>query len=133
MQTKRIIEQLNTNKSTGLDGIGPTVLKQCGDYIITGITSIINNSITQGIFPDTLKNAYVLPIHKGGSKLDLNNYRPISILPTISKVFERFIAGQLQTYFEEIDILHKKTIRFQTITFMSYSIDQFDRLMVKRC
>ena len=113
LQTKRIIEQLNTNKSTGLDGIGPTVLKQCGDYIITGITSIINNSITQGIFPDTLKNAYVLPIHKGGSKLDLNNYRPISILPTISKVFERFIAGQLQTYFEETDILHKKQSGFR--------------------
>ena len=50
--------------------MGPTILKHCGDYITTSFASILNNSITQGIFPDTLKPAYVLPIHIGGSKLD---------------------------------------------------------------
>ena len=67
------------------DGIGPKILKHCGDTITTCIASIINNSINSGIFPDKLKEASVIPIFKSGMKDLAENYRPISILPTISK------------------------------------------------
>ncbi len=81
-EVKLIIDKLDATKSTGLDNIGPKIIKYCGDYITTAIAHIINSSITQGIFPDTLKEAYVIPIFKGGDKSEPGNYRPISILST---------------------------------------------------
>ena len=86
IETKQILKRLNTNKSTGLDGIGPKILKLCSDYIAEPITYLINKSLSEGVFPDQLKNASVIPIHKTGSKSNPDNYRPISILPTLSKV-----------------------------------------------
>ena len=94
------------NKSTGLDGIGPRIIKCARDHLVIPISSLINRSIQLGIFPNKLKYAYVLPLFKSGSRDDPNNYRPISILPTISKIFERHIANQLHSYFEKTDILH---------------------------
>ena len=105
-EVKMIIDKLDSNKSTGIDGIGPKILKHCGDYITPAIAHIINNSILHGVFPDSLKIANVIPIFKQGEKTDPCNYRPISILPTISKVFERHIAGQIHKYFKYTDMLH---------------------------
>jgi len=84
-----------------LDGIGPKILKICGDSIVTPITFIINKCISEGVFPDSFKTATVIPLHKNGSKLDPNNYRPISILPTLSKIFERHISTQLLSFSHE--------------------------------
>jgi len=105
---KKIIEKLDIKKSTGVDGVGPNEMKHCGDKITTCIASIINNSISSGIFPDTLKTASVMPIFKLGMKDLAENYRPISILPTISKIYERHIASQLQDYFSSTNIYFKR-------------------------
>ena len=105
-QVKLIIEKLDSSKATGIDVLGPQILKYCKDYIVIPITSIINNSIRLGIFPDSLKESFVMPIYKNKDKEDPNNYRPISILPTISKIFERHIASQLMEYFCEAKLLH---------------------------
>jgi hypothetical protein len=112
-EVRKIIDKLNINKSTGLDGIGPRILKYCGDTITPCIASIINNSISSGVFPDKLKEARVLPIFKSGVKEEAENYRPISILPTISKIYERHIATQIHTYFENNDIIHKRQSGFR--------------------
>jgi len=61
--TKQILKTLNANKSTGLDGIEPKILKLSGDYIAEPITYLINKSLSDGVFPDELKNASVIPIH----------------------------------------------------------------------
>ena len=98
LEVKQYIENLDTRKATGLDGIGAKILKQCGDFIVLPITSIINNSIRTGIFPDKLKEAKVIPLYKRADRSDPNNYRPISILPTISKIFERHLSNQIKTY-----------------------------------
>ena len=71
----------------------------CKDHIVLAITALINNCIGQGIFPDKLKIASVIPLHKGGDINDPHIYRPISILPTLSKIFEKHIAGQIHSYF----------------------------------
>ena len=84
-----------------------------GDYISPGIASIINKCIDQCVYPDELKDARVIPIHKGGERNDPNNYRPISILPTISKIFERHISTQLQSYFDAYNILHQTQSGFR--------------------
>ena len=79
-----------------IDEISVKILKYCGDAIVSSITSIINNSIASGIFPDELKKARVLPIFKSGNSEVTANYRPISILPILSKIIERHIADQMQ-------------------------------------
>ena len=63
------------NKSTGLDGISAKILKICRDCLTPAIASIINSSIETGEFPDELKVAGVIPLHKGGTRDDPNNYR----------------------------------------------------------
>ena len=106
-EVKLIINKLNINKSTGIDGISPKIIKYCGDTVISSITSIINNSIASGTFPDKLKQAKVIPLFKSGTREDPANYRPISILPTLSKIFERHIANHMHEYFKKTDIIHK--------------------------
>ena len=82
---------LDVKKATGLDSIGPKLLKIVPNVLTPSITYIhvINKSIESGIFPRALKNAKVNPIFKNGEKDNVNNYRPISILPTLSKKMDR--------------------------------------------
>ena len=98
----KTIKQLNPNKSVGLDGIGPKLIKLCGDHITVPLSFVINRSISQATFPDTLKNAFVIPIYKSGPKSDPNNYRPTFILPTVSKIIERHVATQFFDYLKNI-------------------------------
>ena len=68
------------------------------DEIGKPLTIIINQSLRTGIFPDALKIAKVKPMYKKGDNFCLNSYRPISLLPTISKIFERVMFTQLYSY-----------------------------------
>ena len=77
------------------------------------ITFIINSCISQGVFPDKLKFACVTPLFKSGTRDDPNNYRPISILPTLSKIFERHIANQLKQYLKENELLYYRQSGFR--------------------
>ena len=63
------------------------------------MTTTVNQSLTTGIFPDNLKLAKVIPLFKKGDPTSLNNYRPISFLPALSKIFERVIYNQINNYF----------------------------------
>jgi len=92
---------LNCKKATGADGISPKLLKLSKDTISTSITSLINKSFENSVFPDKLKIAQVTPLHKKNSTLEKGNYRPVSILPTISKIFERAINTQLTKFFDQ--------------------------------
>ena len=70
-------------------------------------------SNTYMFFPEKLKEAYVFPIFKGGSKEDPSNYRPISILNSISKIFETHVSTQLHEFLKRNDILHKSQSGFR--------------------
>ena len=95
-------------KSAGLDGIGPKILKLSADIISPSLTFLINKSIITGHFPDKLKHARITPIHNGGSTYFPSNYRPISVLCTISKIFERHVpvCSQLYKYLNDRKLLH---------------------------
>ena len=69
------------------------------------LAKIINKSFRDGVFPDQLKNAKVVPIHKGGSKTDVENYRPISILASFSKVYEKLMHQRILLFLESNDSL----------------------------
>ena len=77
------------------------MLKQLKYEISSSITLIINQSLTTGIFPERLKIAKVIPIYKKDDVKMIGNYRPMSILPAISKILEKTIFNQLHDYFQD--------------------------------
>ena len=108
-QVSEFMHSLDPAKATGLDGLGPRILKMVSDILAPSIASLINKSIETSTFPSNLKVAKIHPIYKSGSKADPSNYRPISILPTISKLFEKHINGFLTKY----NILHENQSGFR--------------------
>ena len=84
-----------------------------GQTLSPSIAALINKSILTGKFPDKLKIAKVFPIHKSGSKSDPCNYRPISILPTISKIFERHVNRHLMSYLNKYCLIHETQSGFR--------------------
>ena len=111
---KKFLSSLNVNKSTGLDNIGPKILKLSADVITPSILYIVNKSISISQFPDLWKEAKVKPLFKSGSKDDINNYRPISILPTVSKLIEKWVEKQFSQYLNEFNLLHKSQSGFRS-------------------
>ena len=112
-QVLSFIRILDPSKATGLDGLGPRVIKLAANVIAPFIASLINKSITSGTFPNQLKCAKVYPIFKGGSKSDPSNYRPISVLPTISKIFEKHVNKHLMNYLNKYKLIHESQSGFR--------------------
>ena len=99
------MSSLRVDKATGLDGISARLLKKACPEIVPSLTHIINLSIRCGCFPDEWKISKVLPLYKEDINSDPNNYRPISILPVVSKIIEKVIFKQLYEYLIENNLL----------------------------
>ena len=82
------INQLKTGKASGLDNISPRLLKDSAEVIAKPLTRIINVSLSQGVVPRDWKFAKITPLFKKGTASDMDNYRPISVLPAASKILE---------------------------------------------
>ena len=107
------INQLDSKKSAGHDGFTAKFLKLSLPHILNPLTDIFNTSITTGIYPDELKIAKCIPIYKRGKKDDPSNYRPISILSSINKIFEKIIYHRLYKHFTENNILYDYQFGFR--------------------
>ena len=83
--------------------------------ILTPLTTIINQSLSTGIFPDQLKIAKVIPLYKKDDQYILDNYRPISLLPSLSKVFEKTVFLQLYEYLDKHNLLYKSQYGFRSL------------------
>ena len=81
----KYLSNIDISKATGTDNTGSRLLKLAAPLIAADITFICNKSIGAGCFPNKWKEAKISPLHKNGPHDDLNNYRPISILPILSK------------------------------------------------
>lgn len=97
----KVINTLKNHTSQGIDKLTSTTIKKTKNNIIKPLTYIINTMIETAVFPDPLKYAVITPVHKGGAKEDPNNYRPISVLPVLSKIFERIILDKINNFFNK--------------------------------
>ena len=97
MEIIKIIEQFDPNKSAGYDGIGNFIIKRVSNEIAEPLAMIFNLSITTGVVPGKLKMAKVIPIYKKDDAEVFSNYRPVSVLPCMSKILERLVLGALIT------------------------------------
>ncbi|XP_046973307.1 uncharacterized protein LOC124539974 [Vanessa cardui] len=113
IEIQTIINNLNVNSSSGIDNITTKSLKCINNLVCEDLSHCINKCIKEGVFPDSLKIAKVSPIHKSGGKTDPGNYRPISVLPALSKVFEKIIHVRLNNYLKNIDFLYKQQYGFR--------------------
>ena len=107
------IKVLDCNKAFGPDEISPRFLKEGGPHIISSLTQLFNLSLSTGKYPSLWKKANVIPLHKKDSKSDVNNYRPISLLSTVSKVFERIIFKYVYNYLRDNFIISIHQSGFQ--------------------
>ncbi|XP_047989455.1 uncharacterized protein LOC125228811 [Leguminivora glycinivorella] len=85
------LNHLDLSKGQGPDDIPPIFLKNTVKTITAPLTILFNKCLSEGVFPSIWKTANIIPVHKGGSKNNVENYRPISILSTLSKVFEKLV------------------------------------------
>ncbi len=99
------IQEIPINKATGLDKISGKLLRYGEPEISGPLAFILNQPLKQGTFLTDWKNAIVVPIFKSGAVNDKNNYRPISILPVLSKVLERFVHMHFLTFPEENNLI----------------------------
>lgn len=76
-------------KSTDLNGLDMAMVKNITECVVTPLTHICNQSLQTGVFPSNMKTAKVIPIYKAGDRQELSNYRPVSLLPQLSKILER--------------------------------------------
>ena len=102
------------NSKQNIDSISISVLKENADSFISSVlTDVINTCFFTGVFPSNLKKAIVIPLYKKGERDQISNYRPISILPTFSKIFEKCIKSRLVNYFVENNIFNPTQFGFR--------------------
>lgn len=130
-EVSKIIDNLNCNTAAGIDGISTKAIKCIKTLIISDLTNSINDCLERGIFPESLKLAKVTPIFKSGSKSDPGNYRPISVLPIISKIFEKIIYNRLEIYLNSNNIISHNQHGFRKKSnTLSATIDLITKLKV---
>ena len=107
------IKSLNTNASCGLDGISCKIIKLCGNELVPSLVFLINKSFSSGCFPRDWKEAKVFPLHKKGNIEEMNNFRPISVLSIISKIIEKIVNTEMDSFFVNSGLLCKKQFGFR--------------------
>ncbi|XDV21754.1 hypothetical protein PO909_026778 [Leuciscus waleckii] len=113
-QVHEALLKLDPKKKAGIDQIEPYLLKLAADFVAEPIASLFNLSLVSNTIPKMWKSAMVTPLLKGRDPEDPNNYRPISRLPVLAKVFESLINDQLKQYLSANNILHDYQSGFRT-------------------
>jgi hypothetical protein len=103
---KKVIRQLKAKQSSDANGVSSKMIRFIGDEIANPLSHIFNISLNNGVFPSKLKLCRVIPIFKAGNSLECDNYRPISLLSSISKILEKIVAKKLITHLLSNDLLY---------------------------
>ena len=113
-QVHDIISSMSNSGAFGLDDIDSYIIKLVKDEVTPALTHIINLSIKQKKYPDIWKDSKVVPLYKKNDILNPENYRPISLIPVVSKILERAICDQMMKYLTENNLLHPNQHAYKT-------------------
>ena len=133
-ETLKLIETILPKTSSGYDNLSSKALKQFAPIIHPALRLIINQSLMTGIFPTKLKHAIVTPIYKGKNSdpQEFINYRPISLLPTLSKIIEKVVQSQLYQYMNDNNLITNSQYGFRTNHSTEHAAVEFvDRIAQK--
>ena len=134
-EVKKHLKQLKRKKAEGIDEIPNCILRDCAHELAPPIAHIINLSLKSAQIPEDLKTAKITPIFKDGEKSKYTNYRPISVLPTISKILERCVYNQFIRHLESHNLLSsqqygfrkKRCTKIATVLFLDEIYKAMDR------
>ena len=115
-EIKKIISKTQPKNSTGIDEIPMSVVKSSCDCILFGLCHIFNLSLSQGQFIIDFKKAKVILVHKKGQKTNVNNYRPISLLPVLSKILEKIAYNRLYLFLSQSNFYMIYNLDLEKIT-----------------
>ena len=124
----KTLQGLKASKASGLDNTSPRMLKDAAVVVAKPLTRIVIESLSQGTVPSEWKYAKITPLYKKGMSTDMDNYRPISVLPVVSKVLERVVHHQLHNFLSEHKLLslfqfgfrRNQSTEFAAIAFTDY-------------
>ena len=117
-----LIESMNLHKSTREDDIPIKIFKMCKTIISPYLAFIFNMCVMQGVYPNLMKTAKVVPIYKKGDKEECSNYRPISLLLHSNKIFEKLIHCRLYKFLQKNKVLNENQYGFRKSHSTSYAI-----------
>lgn len=112
-ELKETIKEIKNKLSSGIDDMSVKVFEILPDCTLAVLVTAINESFSTGVFPAELKKAIVIPLHKGGEADDPTNFRPISLLSTLSKIIEKLVKKRMIKFLDEHNILNKNQFGFQ--------------------
>ena len=127
-----IITQLANKNSVGYDDVSTNVIKSVKGYISSHLSHILNLCIDAGVYPNALKVSIVKPILKKQEPLYMENYRPITLIPIFSKIFEKFLYNQIYTYLEKLNILTDEQKGFRRNKTINNAIYDFLNVIVTK-
>lgn len=113
-EVRTLVDKIKITKSSAIEGLTLRVLKDAFEVLLEQLALLFNTSIETGTFPDKWKMANVILLHKAQEKTNVNNYRPISLLPLPGKLLESVIYKRLYSYLENNNLLTKKQWGFRT-------------------
>ena len=131
LEIKRIVTMLPTKKSSGHDNISNILLKEIVDSIAHILCTIFNKSLEQGEFPTIMKLADVVPLYKSKEHYLETNYRPISLLTTVSKVLEKIVYCRVYTFLQNTGQLYENQYGFRASHSCEHAIGQVVNGIVK--
>ena len=130
-ELRKIIQNLPNKKSSGVDQVSNILLKQIGESILSPLSIIINESMSSGVFPDLMKIAEVIPLYKGKARDEGSNYRPISLLTTMSKVLEKVIYTRVYNFLTETGQLCETQYGFRVQHSCEHAVSQLIGTVLK--
>ena len=101
----KLLRKLQKKKAGGMDDLPPRFLKDIAPCLAEPLAYLINLTFTTGIIPDDWKTGKITPVFKSGSKSNMDNYRPITVLPACAKIFEQCLSTQMTDYLENHNLL----------------------------
>ena len=113
VEVRALLENLDENKAVGPRDISPRVLRQCAAELARPLASLFNHCLATSTWPEMWKRSSVVPLHKKNSKTEAKNYRPVSLLPVLSKVLETIVASRVTQHLERHHLLSNRQFGFR--------------------